>query len=364
AAVVPADVDPAYYRARTAVGRLERRHADLNKAEGWGEWRGTPVGEAAVAWREAVRKRDGSLVQARSAGLRDAHRLRKQSAQAAEREPQLRERFEALAAPERARLKRELPQAKKVLADLEGRRRARHHFEFEHPEALRRLDRLDAQIVDAAWDLDIERQGLDGPRRIPGELIGERHGSSGSLRPATAASTSAYDLATVLNGSGQRDRVLSAVRRRCRHMLYVWRRTEERAVAIPGHRARGDPGVANRERRPSLHQRPRAMKPIPGGLRVAVYNAMGGWGPYTVRQIAELFLTYGFSETSDAAGDVGGARRSAAEAYQRCIDWDDPDRSDLQALRFHRIGMREMLTRETIFGNRRGHLGCSYLISL
>ncbi|MGI8806971.1 MAG: MobF family relaxase [Acidimicrobiales bacterium] len=162
AAVVPADVDPAYYRARSDVGRLERRLAALNKAEGWSAWRGTPVGEAAIAWREAVRERYGSLVQARSAGWRDAHRLRKQSAQAAEREPQLRERFEALAAPERARLKLKLPEAKKALADLEGRRRARGHFEFEHPEALRRLDRLDRQIADAAWDLDVERQGLDG----------------------------------------------------------------------------------------------------------------------------------------------------------------------------------------------------------
>ena len=104
----------------------------------------------------------GTLVQARSAGWRDAHRLRKQAAQAAEREPQFRERFDALAAPERARLRRELPEAKKVLADLEGRRHASGHFEFEHPEALRRLDRLDGQIAAAAWDLDVERQSLDG----------------------------------------------------------------------------------------------------------------------------------------------------------------------------------------------------------
>ncbi|MDQ4089712.1 MAG: AAA family ATPase, partial [Actinomycetota bacterium] len=162
AAVVPADVDPAYYRTRNDVGRLERQLADLTAAEGWGEWRGTPVGEAASAWRDAVRERDGSLVLARSAGWRDAHRLRKQSAQAAEREPQLRQRFEALAAPERARLRSELPGAKKVLEDLDARRRARKHFEFEHPEALRRLERLDQEIADAAWDLDVERQGLDG----------------------------------------------------------------------------------------------------------------------------------------------------------------------------------------------------------
>ena len=160
--MVPADVDPAYYRARNDLGRIERQLRDLKAAEGWAEWRGTPVGEAAIAWRAAVREREGSLVQARTAGWRDAHRLRKQAAQAAEREPQLRQRFEALAAPERARLNRELPEAKKVLADLEGRRRASGHFEFEHPEALRRLDRLDGQIAAAAWDLDIERQGLDG----------------------------------------------------------------------------------------------------------------------------------------------------------------------------------------------------------
>jgi hypothetical protein len=162
AAVVPADVDPAYYRARNDVGRLERQLDDLKAAEGWGEWQGTPVGKAAIAWRDAVRERDGSLSLARSAGWRDAHRLRKLSAKAAEREPQLRQRFDALAAPERARLKQQLPEAKEELADLEGRRRARRTFEFEHPEALRRLDRLDRQIADAAWDLDVERQGIDG----------------------------------------------------------------------------------------------------------------------------------------------------------------------------------------------------------
>ena|ERR1700693_4172760 len=29
--------------------------------------------------------------------------------------------------------------------------------------------------------------------------------------------------------------------------------------------------------------------PIPEGLRVAAYNAMGGWRPYTVAEIDELF---------------------------------------------------------------------------
>ncbi len=164
AAVVPSDPSSAYYRTRNTVDRLERQLRDLDKAEGWGEWRGTPVGEAAIAWSEARRERSGSLVQARHAGLRERHRLRQRAAKAAEQEGPLRERFEALARPERARLKAELPEARKALADLQGRRNAYTRFQYEHPEALRRLGRLDEQIAVASWELDVGRQGLDGIR--------------------------------------------------------------------------------------------------------------------------------------------------------------------------------------------------------
>jgi conjugative relaxase-like TrwC/TraI family protein len=162
AAVVPADPDNAYYQARNTVERLQRKLEDLDKAEGWAEWRGTPVGEAAIAWSRAVRERRACLAQAQHAGLRERHRLRQRASRAAEQIGPLRERFEALAGPERARLQVELPEANKNLADLEGRRNAYRHFQYQHPEALRRLDRLDEQIADAAWELDVERQGLDG----------------------------------------------------------------------------------------------------------------------------------------------------------------------------------------------------------
>jgi hypothetical protein len=66
------------------------------------------------------------------------------------------------------------------------------------------------------------------------------------------------------------------------------------------------------------------FEPIPDGVRVAVYNAMGGWGPYTVREIDELFRMYGFSKTAEL-DDVGGERRTAAESFQRCIDWGDAE---------------------------------------
>ena len=45
---------------------------------------------------------------------------------------------------------------------MEGRSSAHLLFSVRHPEALARLNRLDDQIATAAYDLDLERQGLDG----------------------------------------------------------------------------------------------------------------------------------------------------------------------------------------------------------
>jgi hypothetical protein len=70
--VVPSDPGFAYYRARNTVQHLKRKLEDLEKAEGWGEWRGTPLGEAAIAWSGAVREHRGSLAQAEHAGCGSA----------------------------------------------------------------------------------------------------------------------------------------------------------------------------------------------------------------------------------------------------------------------------------------------------
>ena len=104
------------------------------------------------------------------------------AAQAAEREGPLRERFQALAATERARLDAELPDAKKDLADLQGRRNAYTRFQYQHPEALRRLDRIDEQIATAAWELGLERQGLDGIRPEPTQSSAQRWAAERGLR--------------------------------------------------------------------------------------------------------------------------------------------------------------------------------------
>jgi conjugative relaxase-like TrwC/TraI family protein len=162
AAAEPVDPGYAYGRAEDRVRWLSAQLNDLKRAEGWGTWKGTAVGQAAIDWQAAVRERDGSLGQADHVGWREAHGLRKRSRAAAERVGPLRERFDALAAPERARLEAELPEAKTLLAELEGRYYGNLHFQIRHPEALRRLDHLDNQIATVGYELDLQRQGLDG----------------------------------------------------------------------------------------------------------------------------------------------------------------------------------------------------------
>jgi hypothetical protein len=80
----------------------------------------------------------------------------------------LRDRFERLAGPERARIEAELPEAREIFAELEGRHTGHLRFSLQHPEALRRLERLDREIESSAFRLDLERQSLDGiPPRLP-----------------------------------------------------------------------------------------------------------------------------------------------------------------------------------------------------
>jgi hypothetical protein len=51
---------------------------------------------------------------------------------------------------------------------------------------------------------------------------------------------------------------------------------------------------------------------------------MGGWGPYTVREIANLFEDHSFEDTAEVEPEQG-VRRTAAAEYLDAIDWDDPD---------------------------------------
>lgn len=66
---------------------------------------------------------------------------------------------------------------------------------------------------------------------------------------------------------------------------------------------------------------------IPLGVRIAVRNAVGGWGPYTVREIDDLFQSHGFIERADHVGDAGGTRRTEAEAHHARIDFNSPEQA-------------------------------------
>jgi hypothetical protein len=63
---------------------------------------------------------------------------------------------------------------------------------------------------------------------------------------------------------------------------------------------------------------------VPRAVRVAVVDAVGGWGIYKVREIADLFLNEGFGRQEDYLGAGGGQRRQEAEAFQATIDFTDP----------------------------------------
>lgn len=96
------------------------------------------------------------------------------------RRPSWKDRFEALPGPQRARFKTEVAEAKGRFAEFQGSRHAYNHFKHTHPEALRRLDLLDDQIVTAAWEFDVERRGLDGIAPTRQRFV-RRHGRRAPL---------------------------------------------------------------------------------------------------------------------------------------------------------------------------------------
>ena len=167
AAVVPVDPGFEYPKLQNRVQRMEAELEELEKADGSSTWQGTPVGEAAIAWQDALREWRWCWTRSEHVGWRERHRLIRRADRAEEREGPLRDAYERLAAPERTRLRAELAEAKELLADLDGRFYGNLHFQIRHPEALRRLERLDSQIAAVSRELDVERQGLDGIAPLP-----------------------------------------------------------------------------------------------------------------------------------------------------------------------------------------------------
>lgn len=63
---------------------------------------------------------------------------------------------------------------------------------------------------------------------------------------------------------------------------------------------------------------------IPPAVRIALRNAVGGWGPFTVREIDDLFHSHEFTREDDTTPLEGGERRTEAERFHRRIDWTSP----------------------------------------
>ena len=161
-AALPSDPGPSYGQAAARVQRLKDERDALTHADGRGVLRGTPVGDAALALRRVVDEGGRYMAQAEHARLRERHQLHRQAAKALKRERPLRNAFNALAGPERDRIRAELPEAERKLAELAGQRDALANFSRAHPEALPRLIQLDRDIDAAAYDMDVEREPLDG----------------------------------------------------------------------------------------------------------------------------------------------------------------------------------------------------------
>jgi hypothetical protein len=67
---------------------------------------------------------------------------------------------------------------------------------------------------------------------------------------------------------------------------------------------------------------------IPLAVRIALRNAVGGAGPYTLREIDDLFNAHEFTDRGQVE-DAVGERRTLVEEYHARIDWSDPDSSQL-----------------------------------
>jgi hypothetical protein len=63
------------------------------------------------------------------------------------------------------------------------------------------------------------------------------------------------------------------------------------------------------------------------GVRIALRKAVGGWGPYTVGQIVDLFHSHDFTEKGEVTESVGGDRRSTAAEFQAAIDFTSAEQA-------------------------------------
>ena len=97
---------------------------------------------------------------------------------------------------ELARLEAELPEAKRLLAELKVRFYGNLHFQIKHPEALRRLAGLDSQIATVGYEMAVERRASTASSLRPhsctsdGAVLASRGKRPALSQPSSEASGS------------------------------------------------------------------------------------------------------------------------------------------------------------------------------
>jgi ATP-dependent exoDNAse (exonuclease V) alpha subunit len=167
AAAIPPDVTAEAQAARDALAAERRALADLDT--GGGRWADTKVGAVAriVADTEAQRQEAVRRSNALYASRADVRSAKRDIKHADARLDQVRQRHEALAAPQRGKLHETICGLEADHCALERRAEDRSGWLAAHPETVRRLDHLDTELAVLGGALQLDRDLRDGIDRTP-----------------------------------------------------------------------------------------------------------------------------------------------------------------------------------------------------
>jgi hypothetical protein len=146
AAAIPPDVRDQLHDARRQLAQLEARRHDLET--GGPSYAQTPEGRAGVAVHRLVTR-----LEAEQRRADDAHLSRSQRRSARDQIRDLRPQLDdtlmhwtAVCGPEHTRLTAQIDELSGIVGDLRERHEHRIDWLDRHPEALRRLDRLEREL--------------------------------------------------------------------------------------------------------------------------------------------------------------------------------------------------------------------------
>jgi hypothetical protein len=161
----PSDPGPELRRLEHAFHELGHHRNDLLR--GKGRWAGTEAGVAAAELYHATIQKQNHEHYSHTAGDSRAHRRSeaKQAQQWAKREAQAQVRWERVGVPVLATVEAELGALKGKVDSLHQTREARQEWLGRHPEAARRLDRLEREVAKAREAIHLERSVANGLRR-------------------------------------------------------------------------------------------------------------------------------------------------------------------------------------------------------